>query len=79
MPLLLSERHCAQARALLQQRPGKGWRNVGQFLASPYLKRGDENVRKQVGEFLTVSRHYFWLRSDITVMVNTERSELTTF
>ncbi|END3977924.1 type II secretion system minor pseudopilin GspK [Escherichia coli] len=56
-----------QARALLQQRPGKGWRNVGQFLASPYLKRVDENVRKQVGEFLTVSSHYFWLRSDITV------------
>ncbi|EDV7203278.1 general secretion pathway protein GspK [Salmonella enterica subsp. enterica serovar Bredeney] len=56
-----------QARALLQQRPGKGWRNVGQFLASPYLKQVDENVRKQVGEFLTVSSHYFWLRSDIIV------------
>ncbi|EAA4912558.1 general secretion pathway protein GspK [Escherichia coli] len=57
----------AQARALLQQRPGKGWRNVGQFLASPYLKRVDENVRKQAGEFLTVNSRYFWLRSDITV------------
>nr|QKQ35319.1 type II secretion system minor pseudopilin GspK [Escherichia coli] len=57
----------AQARALLQQRPGKGWRNVGHFLASPYLKRVDENVRKQAGEFLTVSSRYFWLRSDITV------------
>ncbi|HAW3224858.1 TPA: type II secretion system minor pseudopilin GspK [Escherichia coli] len=57
----------AQARTLLQQRPGKGWRNVGQFLASPYLKRVDENVRKQAGEFLTVNSRYFWLRSDITV------------
>ncbi len=57
----------AQARALLQQRPGKGWRNVGQFLASPYLKRVDENVRKQAGEFLTVNSRYFWLSSDITV------------
>ncbi len=56
----------AQARALLQQRPGKGWRNVGQFLA-PYLKRVDENVRNRWGEFLTVNSRYFWLRSDITV------------
>ncbi|HAG1892128.1 TPA: type II secretion system minor pseudopilin GspK [Salmonella enterica] len=55
------------ARALLQQRPGKGWRNVGQFLASPYLKQVDGNVRKQVGEFLTVNSNYFWLRTAITV------------
>lgn len=56
-----------QARSLLQQRPGKGWNNVGQFLASPYLKKVDENIKKQVGELLTVNSNYFWLRSDIAV------------
>ncbi|HHN9985573.1 TPA: type II secretion system minor pseudopilin GspK [Escherichia coli] len=56
-----------QARALLQHRPGKGWRSVGEFLASPYLKKVDEDTRKQVGELLTVNSNYFRLRTDVTV------------
>ncbi|UCQ26581.1 type II secretion system minor pseudopilin GspK [Edwardsiella tarda] len=57
----------AQARALLQQRPAKGWDNVEQFLASPFFKKVDENIKEQVKSILSVDSNYFWLRSDITV------------
>lgn len=35
-----------QARALLQQRPAKGWEDVDQFLAQPLLADVDERTKK---------------------------------
>ncbi|EFC1641354.1 general secretion pathway protein GspK [Escherichia coli] len=57
----------AQARALLQQRPGKGWEDVDQFLAHPLLVDVDERTKKQLKTVLSVGSNYFWLHSDITV------------
>lgn len=37
-----------QARALLQQRPAKGWEDVDQFLAQPLLADVDERTKKQL-------------------------------
>lgn len=56
-----------QARALLQQRPAKGWEDVDQFLAQPLLADVDERTKKQLKTVLSVDSNYFWLRSDITV------------
>ncbi|EOK3068557.1 type II secretion system minor pseudopilin GspK [Escherichia coli] len=56
-----------QARALLQQRPEKGWEDVDQFLAQPLLADVDERTKKQLKTVLSVDSNYFWLRSDITV------------
>ena len=56
-----------QARALLQQRPAKGWEDVDQFLAQPQLADVDERTKKQLKTVLSVDSNYFWLRSDITV------------
>ncbi|EHY6181220.1 type II secretion system minor pseudopilin GspK, partial [Escherichia coli] len=56
-----------QARALLQQRPAKGWEDVDQFLAQPLLADVDERTKKQLKTILSVDSNYFWLRSDITV------------
>ncbi len=56
-----------QARALLQQRPAKGWEDVDQFLAQPLLADVDERTKKQLQTVLSVDSNYFWLRSDITV------------
>ena len=55
-----------QARVLLQQRPENGWKNIEQFLGNPYFKNINEDLKKQIGDILTVSSDYFWLRSDIT-------------
>ena len=63
-----------QARALLQQRPAKGWEDVDQFLAQPLLADVDERTKKQLKTVLSVDSNYFWLRSDITV----NEIELTT-
>ncbi|WP_103755291.1 type II secretion system protein GspK, partial [Escherichia coli] len=56
-----------QARALLQQRPAKGWEDVDQLLAQPLLADVDERTKKQLKTVLSVDSNYFWLRSDITV------------
>ncbi len=56
-----------QTRALLQQRPAKGWEDVDQFLAQPLLADVDERTKKQLKTVLSVDSNYFWLRSDITV------------
>lgn len=56
-----------QARALLQQRPAKGWEDVDQFLAQPLLADVNERTKKQLKTVLSVDSNYFWLRSDITV------------
>ena len=56
-----------QARALLQQRPAKGWEDVDQFLAQPLLADVDERTKKKLKTVLSVDSNYFWLRSDITV------------
>lgn len=56
-----------QGRALLQQRPAKGWEDVDQFLAQPLLADVDERTKKQLKTVLSVDSNYFWLRSDITV------------
>lgn len=56
-----------KARALLQQRPVEGWKDVDQFLSNPILTRVDEHSKSKVKDVLAVQSNYFWLRSDITV------------
>ncbi|WP_282915958.1 type II secretion system minor pseudopilin GspK [Escherichia coli] len=49
-----------QARALLQQRPAKGWEDVDQFLAQPLLADVDERTKKQLND----ERLQQWLQTD---------------